>query len=77
MITEVVSWSSISFIFYAYFDYPLLVAMLPLFKNWAVKNGDITAAGDFIITAHNHEKRIPMKIKNASEQELKVNWRLL
>lgn len=66
---EIIFWSSLIFIFYAYFGYPLLLAALSLIRKNAVRKADIFPRVSFIITAHNEEKRIDEKIKNTLEQD--------
>jgi cellulose synthase/poly-beta-1,6-N-acetylglucosamine synthase-like glycosyltransferase len=68
MITNFVFWSSLIFICYAYFGYPLILMILSIFMNYAVKKGEIIPRVSFIITAHNEEKRIKEKIENTLRQ---------
>src|SRR4030043_1835446 len=68
MIMEIVFWTSLFFILYAYFGYPLLLLAFSLFRNKEVKKGDITPMLSFIITAYNEEKRIKDKIENTLKQ---------
>ncbi|MFZ3137481.1 MAG: glycosyltransferase family 2 protein [Thermodesulfovibrionales bacterium] len=70
MITEVVFWSSLIFIFYAYFGYPLLLALVGIFRQPGIYKGNITPMVSFIITAYNEDKRIKDKIENT----LKLNY---
>lgn len=69
MIAQAVFWSSIAFILYAYFGYPLLLLALSLFRSHPVKKGNITPRVSFIITAYNEEDRIAEKIENTLEQD--------
>ncbi len=69
MIAQSVFWSSIAFILYAYFGYPLLLLALSLFRSRPVKKGDITPSVSFIVTAYNEEDRIKAKIENTFEQD--------
>src|SRR3972149_1146398 len=62
-------WSSIFFIFYSYFGYPLLLMVLSTFRNRSVKKSDITPSVSFIITAYNEERRIIEKIENTLQQD--------
>src|SRR3972149_6995025 len=62
-------WSSIFFIFYSYFGYPLLLMVLSTFRNHSVKKSDITPSVSFIITAYNEERRIIEKIENTLQQD--------
>src|SRR4030042_1691260 len=66
---EFIFWSSIIFIFYAYFGYPLILMAISLFRNHSVKKGDITPSVSFIITAYNEEKRLKEKIENTLNQD--------
>jgi glycosyltransferase involved in cell wall biosynthesis len=68
MITEVVFWSSLTFIFYAYFGYPLLLALVGIFRHPGIYKGKITPMVSFIITAFNEEERIKDKIENTLKQ---------
>lgn len=68
MIVEIVFWSSIFFIFYTYFGYPILLMIISIFRDHKVKKGDITPRVSFIITAYNEEKRIRDKIENTLNQ---------
>jgi glycosyltransferase involved in cell wall biosynthesis len=62
---EIGFWSSLIFISYTYFGYPLTLFVISLFRNRPVrKNGEITPKVTFIITAYNEEKRIKDKIEN-------------
>ena len=70
MITKVVFWSSLIFIFYAYFGYPLLLALVGIFRRDEIFKGNITPMVSFIITAYNENKRIKDKIENT----LKLNY---
>ncbi len=69
MIAQSVFWSSIAFILYAYFGYPLLLLALSLLRSRPVKKGDITPSVSFIVTAYNEEDRIKAKIENTFEQD--------
>lgn len=57
-------WFSLIFIFYAYAGYPLLLAVLSLFKRYPVCRGAITPPVSFIIAAYNEENRIAAKLDN-------------
>jgi cellulose synthase/poly-beta-1,6-N-acetylglucosamine synthase-like glycosyltransferase len=73
MITEIIFWTCIIFVFYAYFGYPLLLMILSLFRNRTIEKGDITPIVSFIITAHNEERRIGEKIRNTLEQDYPID----
>jgi glycosyltransferase involved in cell wall biosynthesis len=66
---QTVFWAAISFIFYAYLGYPILLMIVALCRSRPVKKGDIAPAVSFIITAYNEEKRIREKIENALQQD--------
>lgn len=66
---EILFWSSLLFIIYAYFGYPLILMAISLFRNHSVKKGDITPLVSFVITAYNEEKRIQEKIENTLKQD--------
>jgi glycosyltransferase involved in cell wall biosynthesis len=69
MIVEILFWLSLLFIFYAYAGYPLLLMALSIFRNRAIKKGDIAPTVSFIITAYNEEGRIREKIENTLKQD--------
>jgi len=64
-VLEVLFWSSIGMIVYAYFGYPLLLAALSLVRRKAVATGAVEPTVSFIITAYNEERRIREKIQNS------------
>lgn len=66
---EIIFWSSILFIFYSYFGYPLILTAISLFRSHSVKKGDITPVVSFIITAYNEERQIKEKIENTLKQD--------
>lgn len=57
-------WSSIIFITYTYFGYPLLLKIISLFRNKAVHRAHSSPFVTFIITAHNEQGRITGKLEN-------------
>lgn len=65
---EVLFWSSILFVFYAYAGYPLLLKAFSSVRSHSVRKGPIAPNVSFIITAYNEEKRIEAKLKNTLEQ---------
>jgi cellulose synthase/poly-beta-1,6-N-acetylglucosamine synthase-like glycosyltransferase len=69
MITEIIFWSSIGFVFYAYFGYLLLLMILNVFRNRPIKKENITPKVSFVIAAHNEGERIAAKIENTLGQE--------
>jgi len=68
-IIEIVFWSSVFLVFYAYFGYPLILYLLSVFRPKEIKKGDITPCVSFIIAAHNEEKLIAQKIENTLAQD--------
>ena len=69
MLGSVMLWSSMAFVFYSYFGYPLILWVVIYFKSRDVKKGDVLPSVSFIITAHNEEKRICEKIENTLRQD--------
>ena len=65
MIVEILFWSSLFLIFYAYIGYPLLITLLSLLVNNKVKQKDIEPFVTLLITAFNEEKDIADKLKNS------------
>ena len=57
-------WGSLGFICYAYWGYPLVLAMLSLVRNRTVRTAPITPPLTMIITAFNEEVRIREKLEN-------------
>lgn len=66
---EYLFWVSGALILYAYFAYPLLLALISLFRKLPIKKGDIKHSVSCIITAYNEEKRIHEKIVNTLRQD--------
>jgi glycosyltransferase involved in cell wall biosynthesis len=66
---QVVFWTSIGFVVYAYLGYPLLLMVLSVFVRRPVRRGAITPTVSFVITAYNEEKRIRDKIENTLKQD--------
>jgi cellulose synthase/poly-beta-1,6-N-acetylglucosamine synthase-like glycosyltransferase len=62
---ELALWSAVAFITYAYFGYPLILALLATLRPRAVAKGDVAPKVSLIITAHNEKKRIREKIENS------------
>ncbi len=73
MVIEIVFWSSVSFIFYAYLGYPFILKVLCTFRNRPVHKGDITPTVTCIITAYNSETLIREKIENTLKQDYTTN----
>lgn len=57
-------WASLGFISYAYWGYPLVLAMLSLVRNRPVRSAPISPPVTMIITAFNEETRIREKLEN-------------
>lgn len=68
-IVEIIFWSSVAWVVYAYFGYLLLLILLSILRKHVVKKGDITPSATLIITAFNEEKLITRKIKNSLAQD--------
>ena len=66
---ELIFWTSIGFVFYAYFGYPAILRVLSLFTHHPVRKGALTPGVSFIITAYNEERRIQEKIENTLMQQ--------
>jgi len=63
-----VFWLAIAFVIYAYFGYPLALALVGALRPRPVRRGEVAGAVSLIITAHNEEQRIRAKIANALAQ---------
>ena len=61
---ELLFWSSIIFITYTYFGYPLLLKAISVFRTKGIQKPSITPFATFIITAHNEQERITAKLGN-------------
>jgi cellulose synthase/poly-beta-1,6-N-acetylglucosamine synthase-like glycosyltransferase len=59
---------SLLFIGYAYFGYPLALAILSMVRNDVHRKGDIEPMVSFIIAAFNEERQIEEKIENTLKQ---------
>jgi glycosyltransferase involved in cell wall biosynthesis len=69
---EIVFWSSVLLVLYAYLGYPCALMMLSLFVDRRVKkvqNWSRPPCVSFIITAHNEKRRIGDKIENTLSQD--------
>ena len=67
--TEMVLWSAIALILYAYIGYPCALALLSTVRNRPVRKTAATPPVSYIITAHNEESRIAAKLQNALSQD--------
>ena len=68
MTKEVILWTSVFFIFYAYIGYPLTLMLISILRQRPVNKGAITPDVSLIITAYNEENRIREKIENSLNQ---------
>jgi glycosyltransferase involved in cell wall biosynthesis len=68
MMLELVYWSSVALVFYAYLGYPCALMALSLVRRQPVRKAPITPGVSFIITAHNEASRIAEKIENTLAQ---------
>ena len=68
MMLEVVFWSSVALVLYAYAGYPCTLMALSRVKSRPVRKGTATPVVSFIITAHNEASRIAEKIENTIRQ---------
>ena len=62
---ELIFWSAVGFVGYAYVGYPLLLGALALVRDRDVSRAPITPSVTLVITAYNEERRILGKIENA------------
>jgi glycosyltransferase involved in cell wall biosynthesis len=68
MMLEVVFWSAVGLVLYAYVGYPCALTALSLVRSRPVRKGTATPPVSFIITAHNEASRIAEKIENTIGQ---------
>ena len=68
MMLELVFWSSVALVLYAYLGYPCALMALSLVRHRPVRKGTATPDVSFIITAHNEASRIAEKIENTIGQ---------
>jgi cellulose synthase/poly-beta-1,6-N-acetylglucosamine synthase-like glycosyltransferase len=61
---ELLFFTSVFIVFFAYFGYPLTMYGISLIKNNPVKKSPFSPSVTLIITAHNEEKRIREKLGN-------------
>jgi glycosyltransferase involved in cell wall biosynthesis len=64
MMSSVMFWGALLFVWYAYMGYPLALRLLSMFWDRPVKKEAITPRVTFIITAFNEEARIQEKLEN-------------
>jgi len=62
---QLIFWLSISLIFYSYFIYPLILAILGIFSRKEIKRAEITPSVSLLVVAYNEEKIIQEKIENS------------
>jgi cellulose synthase/poly-beta-1,6-N-acetylglucosamine synthase-like glycosyltransferase len=60
----IIFWASLLTIVYVYFGYPLLLALLAVFRQRAIKKADITPSVTVLIGAYNEEGIIREKLEN-------------
>ncbi|WP_240910097.1 glycosyltransferase family 2 protein [Desulfopila sp. IMCC35008] len=65
MLSEILFWSALTFIFYAYVGYPILITLLSFIVNSKVDKSDIEPSVTLLITAYNEEKDIALKLDNS------------
>lgn len=63
-ISEILFWTSLFLVFYAYAGYPLALWIIAFFRHKEIQKADITPALSFIITAYNEEQKIRDKLNN-------------
>ncbi|MCR4337673.1 MAG: glycosyltransferase, partial [Candidatus Omnitrophica bacterium] len=62
-------WLLAFLIFYGYFGYPLLLAIVAKFKNRPVQKANITPSVSILISLYNEEDVIAAKLQNLSSLE--------
>lgn len=62
--SSVLFWGAVFFIGYAYWGYPLVLALVSLFRDHPVRKAPITPPATFIIAAFNEQSRIAEKLDN-------------
>jgi glycosyltransferase involved in cell wall biosynthesis len=62
-------WMSVTFVFYAYMGYPLLLMAIGVLRNRPVRKAPSHPMVSLIITAYNEEKRIREKLENTLRQD--------
>jgi hypothetical protein len=67
--TELVLWSAIALILYAYIGYPCALALLSMVRSRPVRKTAATPPVSYIITVHNEESRIASKLQNTLTQD--------
>jgi cellulose synthase/poly-beta-1,6-N-acetylglucosamine synthase-like glycosyltransferase len=63
-VMEFILFGSVFSVFFAYFGYPLTLALIGKFISFTPKRSAITPSVTLIITAYNEEKRIRRKLEN-------------
>ena len=69
LIAEILFWSSIALILYAYLGYPVFLKIISFFANRTVHKGNIFPKVSFIIAAYNEQNRIKEKVENTLTQD--------
>lgn len=63
-IAQIIFWTSLAALFYAYVGYPLLVYLVSIVRRLEVKKGNFVPTVTVLITAYNEEKAIRAKLEN-------------
>jgi cellulose synthase/poly-beta-1,6-N-acetylglucosamine synthase-like glycosyltransferase len=72
MMAEIVFWSSVALVLYAYLGYPSALMVLSRMRNRPVRKGTMSPRVSFIIAARNEEGRIREKIENTLRQDYPI-----
>lgn len=64
IVEELLFWSAILLVFYAYAGYPLLLIIMKWVRTRNVRKAEVTPSVTLIITAYNEERRIAEKLDN-------------
>jgi hypothetical protein len=78
MMAEVLFWTAVGLVGYAYLGYPCALAALASFRRLRVVKRPVTPFVSFIITAHNEEARIADKLENTLRQDYPADrWEII
>ncbi|MDQ3818998.1 MAG: glycosyltransferase family 2 protein, partial [Acidobacteriota bacterium] len=64
VVYQVCFWAGALLLFYTYVGYPLLLAMVSLFRSRPIRRAELNPKVTVIITAYNEERDIRMKLEN-------------
>lgn len=64
LLAELFFWLAFAVLFYTYFGYPLLLALMSLYRSRPVKRDKCEPTVTVIITAYNEERDLPAKLEN-------------